>query len=209
MWDTAAATEHNAESASASERRLAADGAAATEHSEESANAFERHVPARPSLALLHGRVRNLEKWNLAWGDIGTVPSSAATEHASAESLQTSNSATASEAPGAATEHALAENLYTSNSATASDAPGAATEHAPAENPYTSNSAATSEAPALQASAFVALGQEEAAALRVAEQAHRPPSAGASVEMVTVAQFSVVKRIATEQRTATEQHLRL
>ncbi len=33
MWDTAAATEHNAESASASERRLAADGAAATEHS--------------------------------------------------------------------------------------------------------------------------------------------------------------------------------
>ena len=31
MWDTAAATEHNAEPASASERRLAADGAAATE----------------------------------------------------------------------------------------------------------------------------------------------------------------------------------
>ena len=44
MWDTAAATEHNAESASASERRLAADGAAATEHSEESANAFQRHT---------------------------------------------------------------------------------------------------------------------------------------------------------------------
>ena len=47
MWDTAAATEHNAESASASARRLAADGAAATEHSEESANAFERHTTAQ------------------------------------------------------------------------------------------------------------------------------------------------------------------
>ena len=47
MWDTAAATEHNDESASASERRLAADGAAATEHSEESANAFERHTTAQ------------------------------------------------------------------------------------------------------------------------------------------------------------------
>ena len=47
MWDTAAVTEHKAESASASERRLAADGAAATEHSEESANAFERHTTAQ------------------------------------------------------------------------------------------------------------------------------------------------------------------
>ena len=75
MWETAAATEHSTPSASASERRLAADGAAAaehstqsaaalerhlaadgaaaTEHGEESANAFQRHVPARPSLALL------------------------------------------------------------------------------------------------------------------------------------------------------------
>ena len=47
MWDTAAATEHNAEPASASERRLAADGAAATEHSELSANAVERHTTAQ------------------------------------------------------------------------------------------------------------------------------------------------------------------
>ena len=47
MRDTAAVTEHKAESASASERRLAADGAAATEHGEESANAFERHTTAQ------------------------------------------------------------------------------------------------------------------------------------------------------------------
>ena len=47
MWNTAAATEHNAEPASASERRLAADGAAATEHSELSANAVERHTTAQ------------------------------------------------------------------------------------------------------------------------------------------------------------------
>ena len=46
MWDTAAAPEHNDESASASECRLAADAAAATEHSEESANAFERNTTA-------------------------------------------------------------------------------------------------------------------------------------------------------------------
>ena len=37
MWDTAAASEHNAEPASASERHLAAERAAATERSEQSA----------------------------------------------------------------------------------------------------------------------------------------------------------------------------
>ena len=47
MWNTAAATEHNAEPATASERRLAADGAAATEHSELSANGVERHTTAQ------------------------------------------------------------------------------------------------------------------------------------------------------------------
>ena len=47
MWNTAAATEHNAEPASANERSLAADGAAATEHSELSANAIERHTTAQ------------------------------------------------------------------------------------------------------------------------------------------------------------------
>ena len=62
IWDAAAATEHNTESTSASERRLAAyganaliwDAAAATEHNTESASASERHLAADAAAATEH-----------------------------------------------------------------------------------------------------------------------------------------------------------
>ena len=97
MWDTAAATEHNDESASASERRLAADGAAATEHSEESANAFERHTTAQ-SLPM--------HRWHCH------VAACTATEHAATAALPAATAAaTATEqteaaATRTATKHA-------------------------------------------------------------------------------------------------------
>ena len=90
MWNTAAATEHNAEPASASERRLAADGAAATEHSELSANAVERHTTAQ-SLPM--------HRWH-CHGAACT-----ATEHAATAALPAATAA-ATAATRTATKHA-------------------------------------------------------------------------------------------------------